>query len=1094
MYRKIMEKLRKRKNEKGIAVIFVLGILGLLTVIGLGFASTALLDNTIAKNNVNNEKARLMARSAFLRAYLLLLQGADSRKIYTRSSPVTYDWLWRLNTTMDGIDIYALPSQFDPEANNVMPSWQYVYRGTGSNREIVGRFAYVVQEEKAKMDPSVHFGRYLALDHANLTSTPRLKRFGTSEAELSFRDAISETNSIYDQIQKELYDDLFDNSKDAFASLEKPESGFIAPLRWQDFASMWSEVSVGGITSDHKDDVRDAVETLQVGAPETFWIDKDNDKKQTSDEMFHRFNLARTDWDKAYFDDVHILFGRVSKETRIKSTVNGLEETCMYNARPSGDKNLVRQDKDRADSNDVGSADSCYDTGGIQWLGTLKDDDYKSSTNVDVIKRKQIAANIIQYCRKDTSLTVTDLAAPAKNDWVANNAEPLYAGVGKHPVLNEAALKASVIATVTETPVTDNPSTYNWSYGVTFSFGAELIDMFNLKKAGLRKSEVYIYGKLAFQYYDLTAKEYKDFTIKLNSSNGKIEIMPDAASAHWKDNGYTLETKFWNDLPIAVTPTGEFTDDAGKNFKENLLVKNVKLEIDRLYLKYADSAATPVMRDRDFAKLARTFATAADTEIRVDEEKFFYGAVAAEDPRVNHYPVDWKSIYDTNDPVAGKDTDNNFTITAYTVAPVFDGTSVKTTLGEKNFTLDLSAGKVKYNSDAAGAVSDKETASDPALGTISTAYIAERPILSLWELGAISRAEKWRTINLKKSVPHAEDAAVCGDRDKFLALGDAGYEAGDGNILDQVKINRLLLDKRQENILNSANDDAVIDETAYPAYITEELKSFWAERIATFGKININTLSQSVLEALFKNLTVNTTELEDVAGTSRTAYYHFVGMEKRTEPGTEFNNTSLISAILRDPGSGDAKKSTYFRTRADILLPNYALADSFSVGDCDAAQEQVIGKTINLLKAEPLDKAYIVAIAQTIKAVEVPAGSTRYFDWNRDGVVDNDDAVSVSNTAKIRTKFEKNETAWKNAGYVRYPLAGELHGDSTHKKDERLRGIGFGNKTLSKDYTASKGKDTYVNGVDLITGTAKVVVTLERVENKWKIVRFEYVD
>ena len=156
--------------------------------------------------------------------------------------------------------------------------------------------------------------------------------------------------------------------------------------------------------------------------------------------------------------------------------------------------------------------------------------------------------------------------------------------------------------------------------------------------------------------------------------------------------------------------------------------------------------------------------------------------------------------------------------------------------------------------------------------------------------------------------------------------------------------------------------------------------------------------------------------------------------------------------------------------------------------------EQLIGKTMNLLKAEPLDKAYIIAVAQTIKAVEVPSNSPRYFDWNRDGKLDGDDASTVTNDKPIRTKYDSQELSWKNAGYVRYPLARELHGDSTHQKDTRLRGVAFGSKALAKEFTGTKNKDTYVNGVDQITATAKVVVTLERVDGKWKVVRYEYVD
>jgi hypothetical protein len=68
----------------------------------------------------------------------------------------------------------------------------------------------------------------------------------------------------------------------------------------------------------------------------------------------------------------------------------------------------------------------------------------------------------------------------------------------------------------------------------------------------------------------------------------------------------------------------------------------------------------------------------------------------------------------------------------------------------------------------AGYIGDTETATDPI--NLSTAYVAGRPIRTLWELGCIHRGEKWRTINLKK----------CGT--------DGSYAGGDAAILDQVKI------------------------------------------------------------------------------------------------------------------------------------------------------------------------------------------------------------------------------------------------------------------------------------------------------------------
>ena len=1132
MYRKIMEILRKRRREKGIAVVFVLGILGLLTVIGLGFASTALLDNKISSNNTNTGKARLLARSAYMRAFLLMREGAASEKIITRSTDGHYDWLWRLNTTLDGIDLFALPQKFDAESNNTLPSWQYVYDTSGTERQIVGRFAYVVKDEVGKMDPSVHFGKYLA---SKDRAVP-LKRFGTSEAELDYLAAIDSSETIYKDVQDVLFKALYKKheGQDIYS--------FASPFRWQDFISMMGEAyldaSVGGrISTVNEEKLRNVNETLQAGTPEVFWIDKDNDKVQTTDEMFHRFNLARTDWDKEYFDDVNILFGRTADNARIVSKVNGIDEKCIYNARPAGDKNLVRQNKKRDQEDDVGTADSCYDTGGVQWLGLTGADpkknasgeedesgsnSYMSTTDPVVIKRKQIAANIIQYCRKEDSRTVTDLKATV-TDWADANAEPLYAGVGKHPMLNEVGFKVGISGTAGVTASVGEEHTVQWQYVIAPQIAAELIDMFNIHPDDRRNAQVRFFGKLSLDYYDITSGAYKNQEVKFD--NVPINISQGDWTRSATDSlhvGYTNGTWIPGseiELKGTVKITTDNPDGAAADLAKNLAVKNVKMTLSKIYLRYENSLKDKML-DRDFARIDKEFTIkeqdSGETKI-VGDPKYFACAAAANDPRVNHNPADWTplSIFKTtaaNDPVK------------LDVGEVFDSepdmiSAIKqiATLGRNNFdpseSAEVHSANVTYTHRKFGYNSATKTfyenqqqydledgMTDPANGAVSTAYIAQRPMLSLWELGAISRAEPWRTINLKKAVPHSadEDAGkvICGGRDNSLALGNGdaasvegeGYQAGDGNILDQVKINRLYLGDEREKALG--------DGTNVPSYITDDLKAFWMERTHSFGKININTLQESVLKALFKGISFNDTKLHEKTIDERKAYYSFIGKLNEAEPGAAYDGTTLAGEILRDPAAGDEKKSTFFRTRADILLKDFYNLDfsNSSAAKNDAAQEQLIGKTMNLLKAEELDKAYIIAVAQTIKPVAVSANSPRYFDWNRDGVVNNDDAASVTNDKKIRTKYEKDEIAWKNAGYVRYPLARELHGDSTHQKDTRLRGVAFGSKTLAREFTGTKNKDTYMNGVDQITGTAKVVVTLEKVDGKWKVVRYEYVD
>ena len=61
--RKIIQKgNRSPHSRRGVALIFTLGILGLLTVLALGFASTAIINRKVAYNTANTAAAQHRSR------------------------------------------------------------------------------------------------------------------------------------------------------------------------------------------------------------------------------------------------------------------------------------------------------------------------------------------------------------------------------------------------------------------------------------------------------------------------------------------------------------------------------------------------------------------------------------------------------------------------------------------------------------------------------------------------------------------------------------------------------------------------------------------------------------------------------------------------------------------------------------------------------------------------------------------------------------------------------------------------------------------------------------------------------------------------
>ena len=59
---------QKRKKPRGVALLFALGILSLLLILGLAFVSNSLLAQKAAVNNSNRALAKMLAQSAISRA------------------------------------------------------------------------------------------------------------------------------------------------------------------------------------------------------------------------------------------------------------------------------------------------------------------------------------------------------------------------------------------------------------------------------------------------------------------------------------------------------------------------------------------------------------------------------------------------------------------------------------------------------------------------------------------------------------------------------------------------------------------------------------------------------------------------------------------------------------------------------------------------------------------------------------------------------------------------------------------------------------------------------------------------------------------
>ncbi len=248
---------------------------------------------------------------------------------------------------------------------------------------------------------------------------------------------------------------------------------------------------------------------------------------------------------------------------------------------------------------------------------------------------------------------------------------------------------------------------------------------------------------------------------------------------------------------------------------------------------------------------------------------------------------------------------------------------------------------------------DEETADEPAYKSdndrISTAVIRNAPMMSPWEIGFIHRGIRWQTINIK-------NAGFTNFTDNEENWGNTGstYQQGDGAILEQIKM---------------------------------------SDRIRSYGKININRLRSgdthfkdnetqnlAVAQSLFTGLVYNENPLKFIIDSTRNAGGLFpdsasaggtdIDLEVSLGGGDDYGIACASNFAL------DADRGEYSRRIAfldydvgDLCLENAFSSTVSNSQTTDAAQEEIIGKTINLLSAHRSSPniVYVVIVAQSIR-------------------------------------------------------------------------------------------------------------------------------
>ncbi len=1017
-YRK---ELRKRygKGEKGIAILFALGILSVIIITVMIFAQKAATDRKVASALSTESTARMLAKSAIDRAMIqmkkqeLFYSEFFSAKLASNedassSSDGDFDWLWKMESTD-----YPFAKRLNANARPEKARWQYIKSGTSASSPVVGRVAYRAYAVN-RMNLNAIAGANVDKDGAPVSHLYCLKKADGSCADHALKLGVAATELDYDAGVNGLnaYDmGLAGFTRDAISGKSFPT-----------VQSLFEAITLG--SGDNSSLAKYGVERFfNVSSSELLY---DNEAWTTDGITYYqRFNLGRgKNWDTITVADI------------AKAPV------AFYK-------------KDENDKQQVETAN----TAGISWLNEWKDaeggwtksvtdGENNTSTEPDpVAKRNQIIANLINYNASKDRAVVSDVE-PSK--WGEKN--PSYTGNKRTWYLNEAKVSLKV------TPFID---TGNSGFGgghekivdgvvdreekwwklsgkmsPVLSFDVEAIKMYKDVIHQIKKDSVSIYGTIEFKYLigntstsdgkwgwhdehtgdcapNTPTEKYETFTIRLNGKTmtskavdgveKTYSLTPASISAN--NNGYAVinfTPVTLQDIPIGTFATQNFADDGfsgdhvnGYGYNENTYQNFFKIKDVKINLKLK-------LEDYDYAVLSE-----------------FYN----ETPMPFRENVG-KTILDSSENDTRTDACFEVADARHNLLPACWEITESNSLGIANNVANCSA----VSEDQ-----DPETAEDPAwLGDkaeehLSTAYIRHAPMQSLWELGAIHRAAPWQTINLKKpaSLPllaeKAEDYKYISDN-----LSKNLYKNGDFRILDQVTLQGQV-------------------------------------QRGMFGKINLNSSRENAssvfaMKSVFRNMPIFSTyydvdnpeniqvvEIKDGLLESFYKSFSTYGSESK-----RFYNRSDIF------GSDSADSGEHF-----WML--FTKIDDLEL-ETDAMQEQIIGRTINLFKADSShDAAGVVAMAQTIKDI---GGSTVYTDLNEDGL------TGSSLTAKGKI----------NLGFMRYD------GAEAYKW--------FGGAAPSKNPTngISTTIGKYDNGADQITGECKVIAQLlyDRDENRWKVVQVKY--
>lgn len=1062
-----MTKQIKDTRERGVALLFALGLLALMSVLGVAFVTNALNAQKTAVNIGSRNQARLLLDSAINRVMIGITAAlhqrvnADLSQVYSsgdgsdRGGKNDDDSRQDLLNDEEGRMRIFIPGQNMYKMSDSKSTWVYV---RDAEDKVIGRMAYqVLPQGKTTISLNdVLLGVYnheeWSSNHGEKGSTGSTtirsswnSRVGRDISELNFEPAFYGNSEVSDSSKKT------DSSvKIGTEAIKTPALPFLSKWTVQNtlfaninkiytapysktnpffLVSSFNEFFAGSYYKDiiaNKGSLSDNEHTLTKELQQTWFRRWFDDGKGTFPEAFYRGN----DSDISKTSVLHRFnLGHIEGDTTGKKWYDA---TRFANCSNPDDANFQNKDvvdwlfKDAADF--IPGDDKIHESiagSGLPFLGIIGNDQGSFADLKD--RRRQIAANLNDYCDED-SIPTSDISA---EEWSGPGAAgpgkmPQYTGNEKTPYINEFVLGVKLENFVS---LFGSSAAGSIKFDLVPNFYTELIDIYGGATADYElKSwfsklayEIEVTAKVKVTFEDDSTEEVENVNSKLREGTSlnidtpfSSAVSKDAndASAGFQD-GYWVVVNDLKDQKIAAEFQIDDTalkdkmtaSNKDKGIKNRELV-SYKVTVKKVTLGLAAVglfSTTGTKPGVDFVKgpssaiestgevvfeLDKTNKPVTATTAK-DWDTFYLSGMEVRDPRQNlnfvsekHNPpfiksentqgCDWKC-----DPVLkSAPLENNSDYRIGSIDIKADGKIVGTVNSCSNPSKPFSSDDLfNAGEGTPGTDFDKENATDPAAAgpdnpRLSTAYIANAPMRSLWELGAIHRGKAWQTINLKWAGGIATDTFTYKDNE-FVDITKEenhkrkgiSYKKGDGGILDQVKLTSKTHSsgKVNVNMLHTYSDEeGAITDSENKTYKKYPVFKDWDKTIIRALLYNIHYNQQlrdirvdapPVATGNVKKIGWN--DISDVSGGVIEAF--------QTKPASDY--------LSRAAFIGKSTEDDYFGNAFGIIAGWDDLAD--------AQKEEFIGKTINLLTAEQTAPTTIraIVVVQTIKSINAENGT-----------------------------------------------------------------------------------------------------------------------